>query len=89
MFVGDGADKIYRKTIGGGMARALVETPFGEQIWPTDWSHDGKHLVYVTGRRVATANTDIHVLSIEGGDPFPYLATNEDEAGARVSPNGK
>ena len=94
IFVGDGNDRIYRKTIGGGMAQALVETTLGEQIWPTDWSPDGKHLLYVTGSSITGHNTDIHVLPLDGGDgdggaPFPYLATSDNEAGARLSPNGK
>ena len=89
-FVGDGKDAIYRKRIGGGVEVKLVETlDSSRQIWPTDWSRDGKYLVYTTGNWVGGLGTDIHVLPLDGGDPFPYIATPDQEHGARISPNGK
>ena len=89
MFGGDGQDAIYRKRIGGGIEHKLVEAPGDLQIWPTDWSSDGKYLIYTTGRRVGGTNLDIHVLPLDGGDAFPYVATSAEERGGRVSPNGK
>jgi len=90
MFVGNGSDAIYRKRIGGGVEHKLVESASGNvQIWPMDWTSDGKYLVYATGTWVTRLGTDIHVLPLEGGEPIPLLTTDRDECNARVSPNGK
>ncbi len=90
MFVGNASDAIYRKTIGGGVEHKLVELPDSStQIWPVDWSSDGKYLVYVTGTYVSRLGTDIHVLPLDGGASIPLLATGQNECYARVSPNGK
>jgi len=90
MFVGDGVDAIYRKKIGGGVEYKLVESlDSSRQIWPTDWTSDGKYLLYSTGVYVTRLGTNIHVLPLDGGASIPLLATGRDECDARVSPNGQ
>ena len=90
MFVGNAPSAIYRKRIGGGVEHKLVEADDSvDQIWPTDWSRDGKYLVYSTGSLISGEAADIHVLPLEGGEPFPLIATSENEAQARISPNGR
>ncbi len=90
MYVGNGVDAIYRKKIGGGVEHKLVESlKSSDQIWPTDWTPDGRYLLYSTGVFVARLGTDIHVLPLDGGDPIPLLCTDRDESDARVSPDGK
>jgi len=90
MFVGDAPDAIYRKKIGGGVAHKLIEQPNGNtQVWPMDWTSDGKYIVYATGSYITQLNTDIYALPTDGGDPIPILATDRDECYARISPNGR
>jgi len=89
-YVGDVQTKIARKRIGGGTIETLLEAEDGNrQVWPTDWSNDGKYIIYSSGIFVTGVESDIHVLPLDGGNPFPIVATSKDEYNARLSPSGK
>ena len=89
VFVKDELDALYRKRIGGGVEHKLVEAPEGLQIWPSDWSSDGKYLVYTVGLIVTAKDTDIYALPLDGGTPIPLVVTEKNEFAGRISPNGK
>jgi Tol biopolymer transport system component len=56
---------------------------------PTDWSPDGRFLLYDTIRETGY-DTDIFVLPLFGDKkPFPFLQTQFSEGGARFSPDGR
>jgi Tol biopolymer transport system component len=57
--------------------------------WTTDWSPDGRHLVF-TNVDAETENQDIWVAPVgEDGNPRPFLATPHAEGAGRISPNGR
>jgi hypothetical protein len=79
------------------MFRASVQTPGAETLLrqateptlPTDWSRDGRLLVYSVLTPVTRTGWDIWVLPLSGGEPVPYLQTEADERMGRLSPNGR
>lgn len=83
----DGTYHIYRKPSSGSGADELLLDGDGFKL-PTDWSPDGKHILY----RVVDPQTryDIWALPLAaGGKPFPILETAANEAAAVVSPDGR
>nr|MBA3257663.1 protein kinase [Pyrinomonadaceae bacterium] len=55
---------------------------------PTDWSSDGRFIIYEKGE--PTAGRNLWVLPLfEDGKPFPFLQTQFDERDARFSPDGR
>jgi serine/threonine protein kinase len=77
---------IWEKPSGGaGEPRLVVGSP--EDKFPTDWSRDGRFLVYhVYGGKGAW---DVWVAPIDGGKPFPFLASRFTEVQGRLSPDGR
>ena len=79
---------LYEKAVDGSRPEDLVLAVDGPTVLvPTDWSHDGKYVLYYQGRPggwtdfalpVAAERKPIHLL---GPEFFPY--------GARLSPDGK
>ncbi len=70
---------------GAGEAEVLLEPD--ANVSPTDWSPDGKFILYT---RSADRNQDIWVLPLEGDrQPFPYIQTPADDTFAVFSPDGK
>jgi Tol biopolymer transport system component/predicted Ser/Thr protein kinase len=81
------AGDLYQKSIGGsGQAELLLHG--GVNAIPTDWSSDGKWIVF----RKDGPNTglDLWLLPLQGErKPVPYLQTAYAETNARFSPDGK
>jgi hypothetical protein len=73
----------------------MIAVPGSEQMFfrtplakvPTDWSRDGKSIVY----SVLTPKTswDIHVVPVSGGEPTTFVVTAADERYGRLSPDGR
>ena len=81
-----GVFDLYQKNVNGaGGDVLLLATP--EQKAPTDWSADGKFLLY----RSLNPKTsfDIWALSMADGKPYPVLETDHEERDAQFSPDGK
>jgi serine/threonine protein kinase/Tol biopolymer transport system component len=73
-----------RAADGTGTERRL----YAEEVWqaPTDWSPDGKYILYDRGEPGAT---DIFVLPLAGDQkPFPFVQTPAWERGGVFSPDG-
>jgi hypothetical protein len=55
---------------------------------PTDWSRDGRFIVYEQQNEKAT--TEIRVLPLSGErKPFSYLAADSSQFGGKLSPDGR
>jgi serine/threonine protein kinase len=77
---------LYEKPAGGaGEPLLLLGTP--EDKFPSDWSRDGRFVVYHTyGGKNAW---DIWIAPTGGGKPFPFLASRFTEVQGRISPDGR
>ena len=55
---------------------------------PTDWSRDGRFIIY--RQYTPQTKTDVWVLPLDGSaQPFPFLQTEADEDGGQLSPDGR
>ena len=82
----NGAYDLYQKNVSGaGGEELLLATP--EQKAPTDWSADGRYLLY----RSLDPKTsfDIWALSMSDRKSFPVVKTEHEERDAQFSPDGK
>jgi serine/threonine-protein kinase len=85
---GNNCDVFLRQADGGGEERALVSTPVCE--WVTDWSRDGKHILYE--KIMSQPERDLWYLERkEDGswEPHPFLQEVFWERAGKFSPNGK
>jgi Tol biopolymer transport system component len=79
---------IYRQAIDGSLEEELLmPTPESAGAFPTDWSRDGRFLLYNTGTR--KSGSDLWTLPLVDRKPRPFLATQFWETGARFFPDGK
>ena len=75
---------IVQQSLDGGAARSLLRRP-GAQ-WPSDWSRDGKLLLFTD---VKPDNTKgVWLQRLDSGTARPYIDTPFSEAGGRLSPDG-
>ncbi len=77
---------IYAKATVGAEGDALLVAPTAEETFPSDWSPDGRTLVFE--RRTEKTGWDVWALPLGGGQPAPLIQTDADERGAQVSPDG-
>jgi len=79
--------RLYRKNADGtGEEEPLPVS--GQNPTPTNWSHDGRYLLYTMPN--AQGSVDIWVLPLEGGSkPFPFLSTPAEERDGVFSPDGR
>jgi serine/threonine protein kinase len=77
---------LYEKPASGsGEPRLAVGSSFDK--FPTDWSRDGRFIVYHSfGGKTFW---DIFVAPMDGGKPFPFLATKAIEVQGQISPDGR
>jgi serine/threonine-protein kinase len=80
-----GGKDLLVQPLGGGPARRY---PRAGVQWPSDWSADGRTLLFTDMRR-ATADEDVWAQPLDGGPARPYVATPTHERAARVSPDGR
>jgi len=82
-----GAGDLYVKTSGGdSREEVILETP--REKWPTDWSRDGRFLLYVERGNVTTGR-DLWVLPMTDRKPFAIAQTQADEEDGQFSPDVK
>jgi len=80
----DPGKDIFQQSLDGGAARPLLRRP-GAQ-WPSDWSRDGKVLLFTDQK--ADNTTGVWLQRLDSGTARPYIDTPFSEAGGRLSPNG-
>ena len=83
----EGLYHLYQKAASGaGQDTLLLKSK--NFIFPTDWSRDGRYLIY---REIdPKTNYDVWVLPLDGKQqPFPVLQTEANEAAAVLSPDGQ
>lgn len=84
----DGAFELFEKRVDGSPATLLLRTGASKQV--TDWSRDGRYLLYRVITPGSTLNADIWALPLDGDrKPFPVLRTRFEERDAQFSPDGK
>jgi serine/threonine protein kinase len=82
----DGAGNLYQKSASGaGNEELLFKT--NERKWPSDWSRDGRFIIYTNLSQKTKA--DLWVLPMTGEQkPAPFLQSMFNEDHARFSPDG-
>ena len=79
--------QLYVKPTAGGAEERVLDTTY--DAYPTDWSPDGRFLIYSGGRASATRN-DIWMLPLDGERrPRPLLQSPFHEAEGQLSPDGR
>jgi len=86
--VTDKFDDLFVKPSGGGQEEVLLRSEQDKQ--PTDWSRDGRLLVYSAADPKRKTRWDIWVLPLSGkGEPRPFVETEFSEEGGQLSPDGR
>ncbi|PYT06299.1 MAG: hypothetical protein DMF60_09660, partial [Acidobacteria bacterium] len=81
-----GFDLYQRASSGAGQDELLLKA--GHRIIPTDWSPDGRFIVYYEVD--PKTRRDVWVLPLAGDRrPIPFLQTEANETEARLSPDGR
>ncbi|HEV8385608.1 MAG TPA: hypothetical protein VGQ11_12115, partial [Candidatus Acidoferrales bacterium] len=79
---------LYVKPASGAGAEELLLAASGSNLYPTDWSPDGKFLLYWNPG--TTTGNDLWVLPMTGErKPVPFLQTPFNESDGHFSPDGK
>jgi serine/threonine protein kinase/Tol biopolymer transport system component len=80
-------DRITLARTDGSGEEVLYESTL--EMWPTDWSSDGKYIVLGAGSFLG-GDGDIWILPMSGDrTPVPYLKTENREDGAVLSPDSR
>jgi Tol biopolymer transport system component len=83
----DGVFELFEKPLDGGSPRLLVRTGQAKQI--TDWSRDGRYLLYRSVATSPTPDMDIWAVALEGDrTPVALVRTTFEERDAQFSPDG-
>jgi Tol biopolymer transport system component len=83
----DGIFELLEKPLDGGSPRLLVRTAQAKQI--TDWSRDGRYLLYRSVATSPTPDMDIWAVALEGDrTPVAVMQTPFEERDAQFSPDG-
>lgn len=80
---------LVRDASGAGSATTLLEFPDYVQL--TDWSHDGRYILFTSGR-IGAVDQHLWVIPMTGytaGKPYPYLDANSSAEHGRFSPDGR
>jgi Tol biopolymer transport system component len=85
---GDAKDLYVIDLDGAGTPQKLLEDKFVKS--PSDWSPDGRFLIYRQAAQSAGAKGDLWVLPLQADrTPFPFVATGAEETRAQFSPDGR
>jgi serine/threonine protein kinase/Tol biopolymer transport system component len=83
-----GPASLYQKGASGAEKEELLLKPGIDSKWPSDWSRDGRFIVYV--QLSQKTQYDLWLLPTFGDrQPHPFLASEFSEFNGRVSPDGR
>jgi Tol biopolymer transport system component len=83
----DGVFDLFDKPVDRGEHHLLLHTGEAKQI--TDWSRDGRYLLYRSVRTTPSADMDIWAVALDGSRaPFAVVRTPFEERDAQFSPDG-
>ena len=83
----DGVFELFDRPLARGEPRLLLRTGSAKQI--TDWSRDGRFLLYRAVTTTPSADMDIWAVALEGDrTPFAVVRTPFEERDAQFSPDG-
>ncbi len=91
-FTGEAELGIYTIPIEGGNPQALLlaDRDLEGNIYPTDWTPDGRFIVYDKGSFIGGgASNDIYAIPAGGGEPLPLRVGPVEERYGSVSPDGR
>jgi Tol biopolymer transport system component len=84
----DGAFQLFEKRLDDSPARLILRTPESKQV--TDWSRDGRYLLFRTIAVGANVDIDVWAVALDGEPaPFPVVKTPFEERDAQFSPDGR
>jgi Tol biopolymer transport system component len=84
----DGVFELFEKALDGTPARLLLRTPQAKQV--TDWSRDGRFLLFRAITLAPRADMDIWAMALDGDRaPFAVVRTPFEERDAQFSPDGR
>ncbi len=84
-----GRGDLYIKSSNGGENAKLLLAS-SAQMFPTDWSRDGRFIAIQQRDPKETTGWDIWILPLTGArKPYPFLQTQFNEGDAHFSPNGR
>src|SRR6185503_11853167 len=83
-----GRRQIFAKRADGAVPERLLYDAGAHDVHVTDWSADGRFLVFEKDSHIGGDN-DIWLLPLSGGDAFAYRPTAFDERSAKLSPDGR
>ena len=82
-----GARKLYKKAANGA---GKPELAADQNLVPWNASRDGRYLLAWTPNGLPKTRNDLWVVPLAGGEkPYPYLQTEFEEGGGKVSPDGR
>jgi len=77
---------LFRQNIlAPGQATMVLQSPFPKI--PTDWSRDGRQVIYSVVTEAG--GFDIQALALSGGQPRVLVSTRADERNGKLSPDGR
>jgi Tol biopolymer transport system component len=82
-----GRFQLFEKPIAGADRTLLLSTPAHKQV--TDWSHDGRFLLFRTVAVTPVPDMDIWALPLDTRQPFPVVRTRFEERDGQFSPDGR
>ena len=81
-------DLYWKASNGAGGEHVLLKSSTSK--FPTDWSRDGRFIVYEADSPKGLGARDLWVLPLDGDQkPVPFLATEFNEVQGRLSPDGR
>jgi serine/threonine protein kinase len=83
---------LMRVRTSGGQPEMLIdlqETGSGNVIAPTDWSADGRYIVYIEGSWLSIGINDIRAFDLQTGQVITLVASDKDDQGGCISRDGK
>ncbi|MHC4976325.1 MAG: protein kinase domain-containing protein [Planctomycetota bacterium] len=84
---------LKRIRVSGGQPELLIPfedvDPSLNALIPSDWSADGRYIIYERGAFIATGRNDIYAYDLETNESLPLVLREGDDRNGTLSPNGK